>query len=217
MSSPFPWRQYEETWTKAHCRLLSDRPHDTLESCKARCLSDSSCTAFNFHVAAGSGCELRGCADGERPTHRLSGWQGYASYDRLSAHAMHPTVHLPGTSTKLLLLLLAILALTLAVNRRAVQRLLTASMAGVSTAGRGDGWSPRFSRVLGRLRHMEPLSPAQCGSFEEEDSEWTPASPVHTDPVHLTSDPAGAFLCSDAAGCCAQTAPDVGPGQRGGR
>lgn len=203
--TPSIWHRHELIWTAEHCALLAIASESSLEECKAACLSDEQCTAFNFFWARRHGCERRHCAQGERPTERKHGWIGFSSFSARDAKLTPPEelTNLPTALTAVLLLVVAAVSVVVAIQRafpdlvfrlfpRLTSRPLPRDDESASASHARSHWrltSPweqRGTRVQAatalELELATMSTPAALAL--EEDEPWTP---VLTDPLACNS------------------------------
>ena len=147
----------------------------------ARCLADDRCTSFNFAEERGLGCEMRQCAQGERPSLALPGWVGYASYDNDNAPRAVPPELMQVPSLVLrgvLLLLLAFLVAVVSHRRRALR------------AAAADEQSPILLATLPATSSRSLLNAVDDGLDDDHYDE-----PALLDPVRcVSSGQGGSFI-----------------------
>lgn len=183
-ATPFAWRQHAKVWTSAHCALVDELLEGSLEECKARCLADDRCTSFNFAEERGLGCEMRQCAQGERPSLALPGWVGYASYDNENAPRAVPPelMQVPSLVLRGVLdVLLALLLLLVAHRKRVARR-----------AAAADEGSPILKPLATRSGSGSHLGSGGALLDDGGDDD----DPPLLDPVRCISSGQGSFLAS---------------------
>jgi hypothetical protein len=184
--TPFPWHRHELIWSDAHCPLLRALRDSRLDECKATCLADERCTAFNFDGMHHRGCEMRQCAQGESPQQRsVDGWLGYSSFSvQEKALTMPPpaVVQLPAILTVAALLTVLVGVLVWLLKPKLVE-----AWARCARAPYGSRVEARGLREAHHSLSRESLT-LDAASLEcDEDGDTQTWSPVLTDPVACSS------------------------------
>ena len=220
-ATPFHWSRHERTWSSQHCALLDECKACNLEECKASCLADERCTAFNFHMSVRHGCEARHCAQGEQPTAHRRDWSGFSSFSASESPPLPPPlgiaqlVLLTATAS---LVLGAVFVAFLAQRRLSVHSRLPSPRYPGQNEPRGESFFARIRLPSMRGIELEPLSQASTTTpintarrgqspvlCCEDEERW---SPVLTDPCACTSRD---FLCGTATATRGSSPPHGSP------